>query len=333
MRLRPLHVVGGFLAALAVVAVLLYAVGPARVVALLVDARPLPTAAGLLAILGAQVCFALAFGLALCTAGVHVGPARAARAFAAGAFFRRIAPMEAVGGPLAAAYVFRERHLSDRAVVAGAVAETAGVAATFCIVGTAGAVLAARPGIPPGLRAVAGGAAVVCAAGLAAGVLLVARPRHAGRAADAVARLLRATAGRLAPGPSRWVGRTFGGERGGAYRGSVRSFAGDRRAVALVVGLSLAGWSLYALTLAASAAAVGVSVPFAAVAFAALVTGVLSALPLPGGVGGVEVGLVALLAGFAGASLAAVAAAVLLFRLLSYWFVLLGAGVVFVAWR
>lgn len=333
VRLRPLHVLGGFAAALAVVAALLYAVGPARVVALLADARPFPVAGAVAAILAAQACFALAFGAAVHASGVRVPPARAGRAFAAGAFFRRIAPMEAVGGPLAAAYAFRERDLQDRAVVAGVVTETAGVVATLAIVGAAGAVLTTQSGYDPGLRAFAGAVAAVCAVGLAVAVLLVARPRLAGRAASALARGLGATVGRVAPGPSRWVARKFGGERSGNYRASVRSFAADRRAVAVVLALSVAGWLLYALTLAASAAAVGVSASLATVAFAALITGVLSALPLPGGVGGVEVGLVAVLAAFAGASLAAGAAAVLLFRLVSYWFVLLLAGVVFVAWR
>lgn len=318
MRLRPLHVLGGFAAALAVVGGLLSVVGPARVVALLADARPLPAAGAVAAVLAAQACFALAFGAAIHAAGVRVPPARAGRAFAAGAFFRRIAPMEAVGGPLAAAYAFRERDLQDRAVVAGVVTETAGVAATLAIVGAAGALLASRPGYDPALRTFAGATAAICTTGLAVGALLVARPRLAGRAASVLARGLGATVGRLAPGPSRWVGRKFGG---------------DRRALGVVLALSLAGWVLYALTLAASAAAVGVSVSLSTVAFAALVTGVLSALPLPGGVGGVEVGLVAVLAAFASVPLTAGAAAVLLFRLVSYWLVLLLAGVVFVAWR
>ncbi|MUV58986.1 lysylphosphatidylglycerol synthase domain-containing protein, partial [Halogeometricum sp. CBA1124] len=73
--------------------------------------------------------------------------------------------------------------------------------------------------------------------------------------------------------------------------------------------------------LAVAAAALDVAVPFGAALFVAPASGLVGWSPLPGGSGGIEVAVTAGLAATAGVPVSAAAAVALLYRVCSYWVV------------
>ncbi|PSP44873.1 TIGR00374 family protein [Halobacteriales archaeon QH_10_70_21] len=103
----------------------------------------------------------------------------------------------------------------------------------------------------------------------------------------------------------------------------------DRRTLLAAAGFSTLGWLAQAVALWLALYAVGEVAPVAAVLVAVPVGAIAGVTPLPGGLGGVEAVLVALLVPLAGVSAATAAAAVVLHRGGIYWLpTLLGGGVV-----
>lgn len=109
---------------------------------------------------------------------------------------------------------------------------------------------------------------------------------------------------------------------------AVERVADDRRGLALALGFSALGWLALATSLWLSLLALGVAVPYL-VTFVAIPVGDLGALaPLPGGLGGVEALLIAVLAAVSPVSVATIGAAVLLHRVATYWLpTIVGGGV------
>ncbi|WP_224268947.1 lysylphosphatidylglycerol synthase transmembrane domain-containing protein [Haloprofundus salinisoli] len=101
---------------------------------------------------------------------------------------------------------------------------------------------------------------------------------------------------------------------------------GDRRTVVWAATYAAVGWVLFALPLYLGSLAVGQSLPLALVLFVVPAAGLATLLPTPGGLGGTEVGLTAAVVLFAEVGLETAAAAVLVYRLCSYWFLLLVGG-------
>ena len=90
----------------------------------------------------------------------------------------------------------------------------------------------------------------------------------------------------------------------------------------LVAGtFGVTGWVAFGLALYLSFAAVGVSVPLALALFIAPASGLATLLPTPGGLGSSEVALTATFVFLGVASPELAAAAVLLYRFVSYWLV------------
>ena len=109
---------------------------------------------------------------------------------------------------------------------------------------------------------------------------------------------------------------------------AIEAVATDRWTVLIAFGFSTIGWTAQAVALWLSLQAVGVAAPFAAVLVAVPVGAIAGVTPLPGGLGGVEATLVALLVPLAGVSAATAAAAVVLHRGAIYWLpTLVGGGV------
>lgn len=103
----------------------------------------------------------------------------------------------------------------------------------------------------------------------------------------------------------------------------------DRRTLLLAVGFSTLGWLAQVTALWLALFAVGVDAPIAAVLVAVPVGAIAGVTPLPGGLGGIEAVLIALLVPLAGVSAATAAAAVILHRGAIYWLpTLVGGGVV-----
>ncbi|KTG11239.1 hypothetical protein AUR64_04750 [Haloprofundus marisrubri] len=100
----------------------------------------------------------------------------------------------------------------------------------------------------------------------------------------------------------------------------------DRRTVVWAAVYAAVGWVLFALPLYLGSLAVGQSLPLALVLFVVPAAGLATLLPTPGGLGGTEVGLTAAVVVLAEVGLETAAAAVLVYRLCSYWFLLLIGG-------
>ena len=96
---------------------------------------------------------------------------------------------------------------------------------------------------------------------------------------------------------------------------------GDRRRLAVAGTLGIAGWLAVGLALSLSFSAVGVSLPLALALFLAPASGVATLLPTPGGLGTSEVALTGAVVVLAVSSAEVATAAVLLYRLVSYWLV------------
>ena len=108
-------------------------------------------------------------------------------------------------------------------------------------------------------------------------------------------------------------------DRAGRFFGHVETIATSPARLALVLGLSLAGWLLQGAALYVAFAALGYTVPVAVVLFAIPLGNLAGAAPLPGGLGGIEAAFVAILAPTTGIPAATVTAAVLIYRGVIYW--------------
>lgn len=107
----------------------------------------------------------------------------------------------------------------------------------------------------------------------------------------------------------------------------IEQMASQRQHLAIAFGFSLLGWLLQTIALLTAFAAIGSSVPVYIALFVIPLGNLASATPLPGGLGGVEAAIVALLVPTTGLPAATVTAAVLIYRSLVYWLpVVIGGG-------
>ncbi|WP_128476944.1 lysylphosphatidylglycerol synthase transmembrane domain-containing protein [Halorussus pelagicus] len=112
---------------------------------------------------------------------------------------------------------------------------------------------------------------------------------------------------------------------------SIERVATNRRGLALALGASTAGWMFQMVALWLAFAAIGNPISFAVLLFVVPVGAIAGATPLPGGAGGIEAVLVALLISLPGAGVSSgtAFAAVALFRGAIYWVpIVIGGGVV-----
>lgn len=109
---------------------------------------------------------------------------------------------------------------------------------------------------------------------------------------------------------------------------AVERVATNRRSLALAFGFATAGWITLASILWLSLYALGYSVPIAIPLVVVPLGSIASITPLPGGLGGIESVLIALLVSMTGIDPAAASAAVLLHRTASYWLPTFVGGIV-----
>jgi uncharacterized membrane protein YbhN (UPF0104 family) len=114
--------------------------------------------------------------------------------------------------------------------------------------------------------------------------------------------------------------------------GSAEAIAIVRAGDPLVLAGALGYWLFDNAVLWATFQAFGADVPLTVVALGYLVGQLGGLLPIPGGVGGIDGGLIGMLIAF-GAPAAATAAAVLIYRVILFWLPLLGGSIAFVALR
>lgn len=189
-------------------------------------------------------------------------------------------------------------------------------AANFVAVVVVGVVMWAGvgPALSPALTLLP---AVLAAVTIAAVVLVpVLATRRRGRARTAVA------------GRRRWIGAVTGALDGGVREAGRVLRRGDWR---VVVG-SLAYWAFDNAMLWACFKAVGESPAITVVLMAYLIGQLGGLLPIPGGIGGIDGGLIGALVVY-GVPAAPAVAAVLMFRVILFWLPLLLGGAAFAALR
>lgn len=102
--------------------------------------------------------------------------------------------------------------------------------------------------------------------------------------------------------------------------------ATSRRRLAEVIFLSYAGWILFAAPMWFAGQALGVELDLWLVAFVVPASSMASFVPTPGGLGGVEAAVAGLLVALAPISVPVAAGIAILYRVASYWFVLVTGG-------
>ncbi len=142
---------------------------------------------------------------------------------------------------------------------------------------------------------------------------------------------------RLGPGPSPArdaspVRRAVAAAREAVTRGSGEAFLLVRTGDLRILGGALGYWAFDNAVLWATFHAVGVSVPLTVVLMGYLIGQLGGLLPIPGGIGGIDAGLIGTLIVY-GAPAAGTAAAVLAYRIILFWLPLLAGAFAFTSLR
>lgn len=325
-RSSPRRIALGFVGAGALLATFLSVVGTRSILRELSVVEPLPFTLGLLGPLVALFAWSEVLARLL-----DVGGGRRFRlAFLAGDFTKQVLPMGHASGPvittLAVSSVLGREY--DNTLAAVSVTELLNLSASL-VVATLGLLL---------LAVVRGGTFLWSFALLLVAVSFVvvalawivwARRPLVERALGAIGGVAR----RITRRTGSQLGDLFSPSRVGAtvddYYETLAVLVADRRRIATAGAFALVGWFAFAFPLYAAAVALDLHVPVGLALFAVPVAGLVTWLPVPGGVGGVEAALAALIVLGAGVDSGAAAAVAILSRLCTYWFVLAvdGAGV------
>ena len=303
------------LLALALLGLFLLAAGPRAVAAELLAADPAPLGGGAVGSLAALVAWSEAQRRLHRAAGATVAPTRFLRGYLVGVFGKQVLPGGQVAGPAVLAYAIgRETDLSyEEDLAATTVGKLLGTLAAVvpATVGLAAVAVPSRVARPAVL------VLALATLGVLGGVAVAAtRPEWVARLLRGLGALVYATAGRLSRRVrARTTPTAVAGvlERGRRTLGVLR---GDRRALAVAYALTVVGWGWYAVPLWGAAVAVGVPLSVGVALFVAPVASLGSLVPLPSGVGGVDLVLGGLLVALTGADVATAAAVVLLYRVL-----------------
>ena len=143
------------------------------------------------------------------------------------------------------------------------------------------------------------------------------------RAFDRVAGVVNAVLSRLGD-PTPTVG---GASRVSSFYESIDRISADRRATASGVLFGHLGMVFLMLPLTVAGYAVGVTIPLGLAAGIVMATKFSGVLPTPGGVGGIEAIMVAMLVTVGDVGSATATAVTLLYRLSTYWYLLLLGGI------
>jgi len=327
---RRARLVGGFALAVLAVGGFLWAVGPEAVLSELATADVGVLAVGFASVVVALACWSEAVRRLLTSTGHPVGGRGYRLAYLSGEFLKQVLPMGQSGGPVLMSYtVSRETDAPYESTLAAAsVFAFLNVVASLVLAVAGLALLVATSRGPTGvlLRNVLAAMVAVTGVVLVLTVLAVYRRPLLERVALRVAAGLRRTVGRVSARANAALEPTVVHAVVETYADSVGQLAGDRRRVATAVALSILGWLFFLLPLSTSFLAIGEPVPFALVVFVVPVVTLLNVVPLPGGLGGFEVALAGVTAALSPVDLPTATAAVFLFRLSNYWFVVLLGG-------
>ena len=311
----------GFLAALVVLALLVWVIGIGDVLNALgqADRSVLPV------VVLAAVVWLSAWGLALWSVlraiGTPIPAPKAVFVFSAAVFSNNVTPFGQAGGePVSAmliSSVADSEYESGLAAIASVDTLHFVPSITCSVVGFV-YILANAAQLTRNVVVAAGGAVALVAVILTLAALgWRNQDRVEGLLVAVVAPVL-AFVGRLVPGRSP-PDRTDIERRIGGFFVAVGRVARSRRTLATAMGFSALGWVALSASLWLSLYALGHAVPFAATLFVVPVGSIAGATPLPGGLGGLETAFIALLVPTAGVSASVATAAVLVHRGATYW--------------
>lgn len=142
---------------------------------------------------------------------------------------------------------------------------------------------------------------------------------------QAVRRGIVRAVGSLTSRTKRYDARTVDRRIGNLYE-SLEVIRASPRALLVAVGYAYVGWVLFALPLYFSGLALGLEVPLLLVCFLVPIAVIAGSTPLPGGLAAIEGTLVALLTALLAFSGDQALAVTTVYRLTSYWFVVLFGG-------
>jgi len=323
-------ILAGFLGAVVALGALAYLVGVSELLFALSMARADGVAAVVAAAAVWIVAWALALGTILGALEAAVSPWRATAVYTGVLFANNVTPFGQAGGEPVSALLIAEAAETEYETALAAIASADSLNfVPSTAIGLVG-VSYFSVTVAVGGRLQWATAAVV---GLAVAFPVVAylawrsRQRLAPGLVDAATPLARAvgsTVPRLeAPTREAVAARVAG------FFEAIEVVGTDRRTLVAAVGFSTLGWLAQAAALWLALYAIGVTAPVAAVLVAVPVGAIAGVTPLPGGLGGIEAVLIALLVPLAGISAATAAAAVVLHRGAVYWLpTLVGGGVV-----
>jgi hypothetical protein len=325
---QRLRIVASAVVGVAIVVALLLAVGIGRVADELVVADPLFVALAVASMAVALVARVAAVSRLLAGQSVHVPGSRLFGIYAFSVFLRNAIPWGRTAGSVLTAYLvgrYGDGEFEENLAVLVA-AESLSFLASLVLLAAGGvALLWSRTLDLDGPLAVAAGTTAVLVIVVATVVSL--RPTVLTRATVTAFAVVRRLAPRV-PWPRRGIlARTGVGDRVSRFRRSVAAVGTDADGIGYASLLSQVGWLATALPLYLSLLAVGADVPVAVALFVAPTAGFAAVVPLPGGVGSVDVALVGLLVALTGTAVPTLTAAVVVYRVATFWFpVTLGAG-------
>ena len=318
----------GFAAAVVVLGVTLSLVGWQRVVADIARADLRVFSLGLAAVLVALFCWSETIRQLLRGAGHDVGGLRYRMAFLAGEFAKQAIPLGHSAGPAFTAYTVSTGTdgTYEETFAATIIGEFVNIGASILLATAGMSLLLVRQPDNPIVRTVAVGLLLATGMLVVVSVLVATRRRTFRLAVQRLAAVGRLTVGRLSdrvravcspPAVDNGVD-TF-------YRAFDR-VATDHRRLAAAGAFAMLGWVSFATPLVTAFAALDISISVALALFAVPVVSLVNVVPTPGGVGGFEIALAAVVAGLTGIDLGTATAGVLLYRASNYLFLLVVCG-------
>lgn len=311
----------GLFAGLLALALFGRVVGYRRLLATVSGLDPLPFAAGFVAAVAALGCQFLALHALL-----DVRPSLAsALGYLRGVYGRQLIPVGNVAGPVLIAYSMRRATgvSTDRGLPATIIAQAAAFLASsvVALVGSALLVAGGRRALLPlvGVFGLVVLAWVAVLAALVAGV-------EFDRVVQTVAAAVRRTLGRLSARVAARTERDVVQQRLDEFDDARRLIREDPGRVGVALVWATVGWTLYTLPAVTTGAALETPIPLAVAFVAVPVSDLLNALPVPGGIGGVEVAMAGIIVALTGVDIAAAAVIAFCVRLCTYWFVMLFSG-------
>ncbi len=312
----------GFCIAGIVLVLAAQAVGQAALRRSLASADPAWVAVACLSTLACLLSWGKAWQVVLEVTGVEVPYSRLSVTYLAATFANYVTPLGQAGGEPFIAYVLaRDTEASYEESLASVVtADMLNLLPFFSFAGVGLSVLLLRAELPEAVRPLVWGL-LGMAVGVPAVVVTGWRFRHRVRSA------VLGASEPLARRTSRLDVATVSERIDDLYAAFGR-IAADRHALAQAVAFAYVGWIFFALPLYFAARALGLTMEPWLVLFVVPASTLAGLVPSPGGLGGVEIALVALLiAVVPGIGAAPAFAVALVYRFASYWFALgIGGG-------